>query len=133
MDLETIRAKMLAQVDEARASAMGRTFSWRFEVVGLSVYVTLRRRADANREYVLRAHRDDFPQRAPSYVFVETVTKEDVESAWPPGVAHSRSKICTPGTREFHEDLHKTDAQHPWDPTKYTFLNTVRMIHRLMD
>lgn len=132
MDLETTRAKMLSQGGEARASAMARSLHWEFEVAGLAVYVTLRRRTEPGRAYVLRAHFDDFPRRAPSYVFVDPATRQDIESAWPPGVAHSRSKICTPGTREFHEDLHQNDAQHAWDPAKYTLLNTVRMIHRLM-
>lgn len=132
MDLEITRAKMLAQVDEACASAMAKSFRWEFEVVELVVYTTLRRRSEPDRVYVLCAQFDDFPRRAPSYIFVDPATREDIESAWPPGVAHSRSKICTPGTREFHEDLHKNDAQHPWDPAKYTLLSTVRMIHRLM-
>ena len=98
-----------------------------------TVYVALSRRKDPNRAYLLRVLFDDFPKRAPSYVFVDPETKQDVPDAWPPGVMHSPSKICTPGTREFHEDLHKNDASHRWDPDRCTFLSTLRMIHRLME
>ncbi len=133
MDIETTTAKMMAQVDQVRQSAMARTLGWQFEIDELTVYVALSRRKEPDRTYLLRARFDEFPKRPPSYGFVDPETKEGAPDTWPPGVMHSPYKICTPGTREFHEDLHKNDAQYRWDPDRYTFLSTLRMIHRLME
>ncbi len=135
MDHETVRAKMTAQVEQARRSAMATAFGWNFEIEDLTVYVTLRPRRCAESVYVLGASFDDFPKRAPSYVFVDRNTRQITQECWPPGVKHSDNppKICTPGTREFHERLHQNDSQYPWDPEKYTFLSTLSEIHRLME
>lgn len=133
MDGETVKAKMLAQVDAARHSKMAAKSGWLFEIDGLTMYVTLRRGAEPGRDYVLRAQFDEFPKRAPSYVFVDPKTKTDVPQCWPPGVKHSEGAICTPGTREFHERIHPNDAQYAWDPERYTVLGTVRMIHRMAE
>lgn len=124
---------MIAQVDQARTSAMARQFGWIFTIDELTVYVTLSRHQEPARAYLLRTKFDEFTRRAPSYTFVDVATKQETPSACPPNVMHSESKICTPGTREFHESLHQNDAQYPWDPDKYTYLSTVRMIHRLMN
>ena len=132
MDIETTKAKMMEQVDEARHSAMAGNLGWAFVVEDRIVYVTLPRRKEPSRDYLLRVQFDDFPKRAPSYMFIDPITRQNVPDAWPSGVMHSESRICTPGTREFHEHLHANDAQYPWDPGRYTFLSTVRMIHRLM-
>jgi len=133
MDLETSRAKMMAQVDAARLSALAKAFAWTLEVDSLTAYVEMRPRRLPDRLYLLRVCFDDFPERAPSYSFVDRVSRQPVESAWPPNVMHSDNGICTPGTREFHERLHKNDAQYPWDHEKYTFLSTLTEIHRLTE
>ena len=111
---------------------MAGSLGWEIEVDELLVYVSLRSQSDATRVYLLRADFSDFPLRAPSFTFVDPETRHRRADAWPPGVAHSGEKICTLGTREFHEDLHKNDAQYRWDSERYPFLQTVRMIHRLM-
>jgi hypothetical protein len=135
MDLETVQAKMAAQVEAARASALARAFGWTFEVDGLVVYVALAPRRRSASAYLLRATFDDFPRHAPSYVFVDPATRQESEGAWPPGVRHGgpQSGICTPGTREFHEYIHRGDSQYPWDPDRYTFLATVAEIHRMTE
>lgn len=133
MDVETTKAKMMAQVDQARQSAMVLALGWQFEIDELTVHVALSRRKEPGRANLLRVRFDEFPKRCPSYGFVDPETKQETPDAWPPGVMHSPYKICTPGTREFHEDLHKNDAQYRWDADKYTFLSTLRMIHRLME
>jgi hypothetical protein len=135
VDLETVQAKMAAHVDAAGASALARAFGWTFEVDGLVVYVVLTPRRRPANIYLLRATFDDFPRRAPSYVFVDRATRQETESAWPPGVRHGGppSGICTPGTREFHEHLHRGDSQYPWDPDRYTFLATLTEIHRMTE
>ena len=135
MDVETVRAKMQAQVETARTSALARAFGWSFEVDGLTVYVTLAPRRHREPVYLLRVAFDDFPSRAPSYVFVDAATKQMTDGAWPPGVRHGGPPpgICTPGTREFHEHLHRGDNQYPWDPDRYTFLSTLTEIHRMSE
>jgi len=135
MDLETVRAKIMAQIEHAQQSAMTVVFGWAFEIEDLVVYVMLRHRRRSESVSLLRVSFDDFPKRAPSYVFVDRNTRQITQEAWPPGVKHSDNppSICTPGTREFHEHLHRSDAAYPWDPEKYTFLSTLSEIHRLME
>jgi len=135
MDAETVTAKMKEQVEAARASALAQAFGWRFETDGMTVHVVLAPRRRSELVYLLRVTFDDFPRRAPSYVFVDRLTGQETNEAWPPGVRHDGPPpgVCTPGTREFHEHLHRGDAQYPWDPIKYTFLSTLAEIHRLME
>ena len=135
MDQQTVEAKMAAQVDQAHRSAMTRVFAWEFETVGLVVYVIMRPRKQPNRSHLLRVSFDDFPRRAPSYVFVHPTSRELTDDAWPPNVKHSDPLpgICTPGTREFHEKYHAGDAQYPWSEERYSFLDTLQRIHALVE
>lgn len=137
MDLQTVRAKMMAQVDEARRSAMALVYGWEFEIDGLTVYTTMRHRRKREVLHLLRTTFDDFPRLAPSYVFVDRKTKAVLpEQAWPPNVKHGDPDlpgICTPGTREFHQKWHATDTQYPWDPDRWTFLDTLQRIHAMME
>lgn len=133
MDFETTVARMLAQIDLVEASAMTRESGWTVEIAPPTVYVGLKRAAEPERTYLLRIQFDDFDRRTPSYTFVDPTTKVRSATCVPPNVEHCDGKICTPGTREFHEDLHKNDAQYAWDPAKYTVLATVRMIYRMMN
>jgi hypothetical protein len=136
MDAETAKAKMSQQLDRARQSGFARCYGWQFEIDGLTVYVTMRRKADPNTAYLLRLTFDDFPKRAPSYKFVDPKTKEPKLEAWPPGTRHDANGtggVCTPGTREFHEIIHKNDAQYPWDADRYTVLDALHMTQRIAE
>ena len=114
---------------------MAVAFGWAFEITDLTIYVTITHRRRPDSVYLVRVAFDDFPKRAPSYVFMDRNSKQVSAEAWPPGVKQSDSPlgICTPGTREFHEHYHKDDAAYPWDPERYTFLATLSEIHRLME
>lgn len=133
MDVETARAKMQAQVAQAMRSGMAVAYGWEFEIENLTVYVAMKHRRRTCNPYVLRVAFDDFPRRAPSYAFVDPTTKQMSDGASPPSVMHSPGRICTPGTREFHEELHQADAQYRWDPERYPFLSTLQMIHQMME
>jgi hypothetical protein len=135
MDVDTVRAKMMAQVASARESAMAAVFAWTFEIEDLILYVTMRHRRKPDSIYLLRVAFDDFPRRAPSYIFVDRHSKDKTSEAWPPKVKQSNNPagICTPGTREFHENYHRNDAAYPWDSERYTVLSTLCEIHRLME
>jgi hypothetical protein len=138
MDAETVRAKMMKQVDAARQSGMAGEYGWRFEVDAErhTAFITMRDRRRPKRTYVLRTVFDDFPARAPSYVFVDAQTRESTPDAWPPNVKHgddALAGICTPGTREFHEKWHLNDATWPWNPDRLSFLDTLQRIHQLME
>ena len=135
MDLETVRAKMTAQLDRVRVSAMCRVFGWSFGVSGLTAYITMRHRRRPERVFLLRMMFDDFPRRAPSYVFVDAGSRGLRDDAWPPNVKHGDDLpgICTPGTREFHEKYHLNDAQYPWDAERFTVLDTLQRIHSMME
>lgn len=135
MDIETVKAKMTAQLDRARQSAMFGALGWGFEVVDLTLYVTMRHRRRADQAFLLRVTFDDFPRRAPSYVFVNLNTRELRDDAWPPNVKHGDALpgICTPGTREFHEKYHLNDAQYPWDSERWTVLDTLQRVHSMME
>lgn len=135
MDAETVRAKMSAQLDGARQSAMARALGWDFEVADLTVYVMMRHRRQPDRVFLLRVTFEDFPRRAPSYVFVHPETRALRDDAWPPNVKHGDvlPGICTPGTREFHEKYHLNDGQYPWDAERWTLLDTLQRIHSMME
>jgi hypothetical protein len=136
MELETVRCKMAAQMDEARASALSMAYGWVFEVEDLTLYVTMPHRRRPEHTFLLRVEFQEFPRRAPSYVFVDRETKHMAINAWPPNVKHGDDQlpgICTPGTREFHEKWHLNDAQYPWDPGRYTLLDTLQRIHAMME
>jgi hypothetical protein len=133
MDTETVQAKMGEYIAPARDAALARACGWTIEID--RAYVTLRHRRKPEFVYLLRVSFDEFPRRAPSYVFVDRTTKEMTAAAWPPNVKHEEALpgICTPGTREFHEKYHLNDAQYPWDPARYTFVDTLHRIQRLME
>ena len=135
MDQQTIDAKMVAQLEAAKRSAMTKVFAWEYETLGLVTYVAVRHRRHPERRYLLRVSFDDFPRRAPSYVFVDSTTREPKDDAWPAGVKHPNPPlgICTPGTREFHENYHLGDAQYPWSEERYSFLDTLQRIHALVE
>ena len=135
MDVETTQAKMLEQVGQAQRSAMACELGWAIEVVDVLLYVTLRPRKHRDATYLLRLAFDDFPRRAPSYVFVDLGTNEITDAAWPPNVRHGAQPpgICTPGTREFHDNYHANDKGYPWDPGRFTVLDTLYRIHQLME
>lgn len=133
MDAETVRAKMAEYIAPARGAALARACGWIFEVEDLRAFVTLQHRRKSDSKHLLRIEFDDFPRRAPSYVFVDRTTRE--VGAWPPNVKYDGNPpgICAPGTREFHEHYHRNDAQYAWDPNRYTFTNTLLNIQKLME
>jgi hypothetical protein len=136
MDADTVRAKMMEQLDRARTSAFARRYGWKFEIDGSTAYVTLRRSAQPDRDYLLQITFDDFPKRAPSYKFVDPKTKDSKPEAWPPGTRHDAGGtggVCTPGTREFHEIIHNGDAQYPWSAERYTVLGALDMTQRIAE
>ncbi len=126
---------MAAQVQAAVNSAMAKAYGWQIECQELTAYVYLRPRRRPELCFLLRVAFDDFPRHAPSYVFVDSKTKELSDAAWPPNVKHGQPPpgICTPGTREFHEHWHKDDAQGRWDSERYSFLDTLQRIQRLVE
>ena len=126
---------MMEQVGPAQQCAMARALRWDFEVEDLVVYVTLRPRKRRDLSHLLKVAFEDFPRRAPSYVFVDHGTREVADTAWPLNVRHGAQPpgICTPGTREFHEHFHANDTGYPWDPERYTVLDTLYRIHQLME
>ncbi len=126
---------MTEQVEWARQSGVARAFGWVFEVDDITVHVTMRHRRRPEPVFLLRVVFEDFPRRAPSYVFVDRETKRPTDAAWPPNVKHGDPLpgICTPGTREFHEKYHLNDSQYPWDSKRFTFLATLQMIHSMME
>ncbi len=135
MDAETVKAKMMAQVEQAQQSAMAGPLCWAFEVLDMVIYVSMQHRQRPEHGFLLSVSFDDFPRRAPSYVFVDQQTRQVTDESWPPNVRHGAQPpgICTPGTREFHEHFHANDAGYPWDPERYTVLDTLHRIHQLME
>ena len=135
MDHATVRAKMMRQVDAATTSALARAMEWEFEVDDLLVFIKMRPRKSTISPYLLKVSFEDFPRRAPSYVFVAAETRQIDSSGWPPGVKHRDTLpgICTPGTRECHEKWHKNDKKYPWNPDIYSFLDTLCRIQAMME
>lgn len=133
MDTDTVRQKMREQLDQARDSAMTKEMGWNFEDE-FTTYITLRPRNQPDKSYLLRIQFDQFPKRAPSFVFVDAQTKAESDSAWPPDMRHGGTQgICIEGTREFYEQIHHNDAQYPYNPATYSFLDTLHRVHLMME
>jgi len=134
MDVETSREGMLLALDTVKESQLAVEAGWVITSEDLCIYISMRSRREEGPTFLMRASFDDYPARAPSCLFVDPGTKVPGPSAWPTGVGSHPRGICTPGTREFHEDYHKNDAKYPpWDRKKYPFLATVHEIQRLID
>ena len=135
MDKETVRTKMVAELDLARSSRLADAFGWTFEVDQLDVFVKMSPRRKRDQACMLKVNFDDFPRQAPSYVFVDLETRTTTVQAWPPGIKHGSQPdgICVAGTRECHAHYHKNDAKYAWEATKWQFLSTLHDIHRLME
>jgi hypothetical protein len=131
MDSETIQVKMSEQIGDVKKIA--EPYGWAIERTGLSVYIEMRHRRKPDDAYLLRVAFEDYPRRAPSYVFVDKETKNP--GSWPPNVKHGSDPpgICTPGTRECIEYYHKGDAKYQWDHNKYTFRFVMMEIQKLLE
>ena len=136
MDRKTVRSLLDEQLGQIQKSALQGACAWQIEQEGLVLYIRMRPRGGAGQpEFLLKASFDDFSRRAPSCVFVDKQLREHQDSAWPPNVRHGAAPpgICTPGTREFHENYHANDRQYPWDAERYPFLQTLMESQRLME
>ncbi len=135
MDQATVQANVRQQVEAIQNSALCTAFSWRVEVGDLVLFVLMLRRGVASDSYLLRVGLDDYPRRAPSFVFVDKASKTPANQSWPPGVKHNHDRpgICIPGTRECHEIYHANEARYQWDAAQTPVLDTLARIQRLMD
>ena len=131
MDPETIKAKMREQVDDVLKIA--HAFGWIVTEEGLAIFVEMRHRRKASHVYLLRVSFEDYPQRAPSYVFVDKETREP--GSWPAEVKHGADPpgICTPGTRECIEVYHKNDSTFQWNPEKSPLRLVLMEIQKLLE
>ena len=133
MDAVTSEEAMRREVIPLMGGALAREYGWTFEIAGLVVYVTLCPRRVKDRKFLLRVSFDEYSKLAPSYGFANPESRQVDVAAAPPNVLHPTGGICCPGTREFHEGLHRGDVAHPWDPSRYTVANTIQNIQRLME
>ena len=131
MDKETIEAKMDEQVADIQKVAEG--FGWTIEKNGLRVFIEMRHRRKPDQIFLNKITFEDYPRRAPSYVFVDRETKNP--GGWPPKVKHGSEPpgICTPGTRECIENYHQNDRKYQWDPQKYPVRKVLMEIQKLLE
>jgi len=114
---------------------------WTINVEGFDVYVTLHPKKHPEKTFLTRLRCDEYPKRAPSFQFVDLVTKQEGAQCWPPvgpfqaAISRSQSQpqLCIPGIREFHEGCHATDASRPWSPEKYSFAAILQAIQVELD
>jgi hypothetical protein len=133
MEQETVKIKAREQICDAVKIA--KVMQWRFEIAedGLILLVEMRHRRKPGPQYLLRVGFDDYPQRAPSYYFVDMNTRK--AGASPPNVHHGNPLpgICTPGTRECCEVYHKNQAQYAWNPSKYPLRSVLMEVQKMME
>lgn len=137
MDPQTVREKFQSEIDVIKNSAICKAFSWEIQVEleKFLTYVEMCSRKAKEKKFLLRIIFDDYPQRAPSYVFVDINTKEEKAEVWPPNLRHPGPPpgICTLGTREFYENLHKNEQAYQWDSNKFKIISTLQNIQILID
>jgi len=131
MDVKTVKAKMDQQV--ADVLKVARPFLWKIQKNEIAIFVEMRHRRKPDQPYFLKVSFEDYPKRAPSYVFVDMATKNP--GGWPPNVKHGSNPpgICTPGTRECIEHYHKGDAQYQWDPNKNNLRSVLMEIQKMLE
>ncbi len=132
MDAAISKVKLDEELARVRAAdAIASYHAWTIIADGLVVYIPIKARVGSGKEYLARFNFDDFPQRAPSFTFVDPKAKKEGREFWPQhgafAAALSRKPIglCIAGVREFHEQLHR---EQPWDPCKYPFVKTLESI-----
>lgn len=141
MDAKTSEEAMHQQLVPILNGALPKEYGWIVDVVGLIAFVTMspRRKPESKpegkqeRKFLLRIGFDQFPMLAPTYGFAGFETRDVDVAAAPPNVLHGSGGICCPGTREFHEKIHKGDAAYPWSPDRYPASRTLQNIHKLME
>lgn len=131
MDAETVREFAVVEIEKAKNSRVAEVLGWVFEIDGLAVFISIRPRTAPEKEYLLRITFEDFPRRCPSFLFVNSGSKQP--GNWPPNIQHGSGGICIPGTREFHEQIHQNDQQYPYDPDTYSLLETLHRIQLLVE
>jgi len=135
MDSQTVKEIFQTEIHSIINSKICKAYGWEFDVHldNFLAYVKMSPRSKKETKYLLRISFDDYPQQAPSYVFVDLETKAEEEKAWPPKIKHSEppSGICIPGTREFYKNIHKTG--YDWDYSKQTLFRTLQNIQILID
>lgn len=118
-------------------SAIIALHQWR--IARFDIYVEMHPKASPESRFLARLRCDDYPQRAPSFQFVDPMTKETGSQYWPAkgkgfSEAVNRNKalpqLCIAGIREFHELLHK---EVQWDPSKYPLASTLETIQAELD
>lgn len=138
MDQEVSKARLKQQLATLLAfDAIVEYHDWKFEIDELFLFVTMRPRPQPEKKYLARFTFDDYPQRAPSFAFVDMETKEVGKEFWPQhgsafGSAVSRQppQLCIAGVREFHEQLHQ--EQH-WDANRFPLGLTLEAIQAELD
>ena len=132
MDSAISRAKLGEQVGEVLAlKAIVAFHGWVLEVDDLRVFVTMHPRSLPSKKYTARFGFDAYPQRAPSFAFVDPQTRAEGKQFWPPHGEFSNAsnrqppQLCIAGIREFHEILHR---DLPWDPERYPLQKVLESI-----
>ena len=102
-------------------------YDWHLQPVQLFVSMYLRDKPDA--AFLLRIAFDGFPDKAPSYLFVNPQTKKVELGSWPTGAAFKKKwpGICLKGTREFYDQGHP-DRRGEWSPETYPVASVLQEI-----
>jgi hypothetical protein len=131
VDSEITKAKIKEQVDFLKGSSLAKEYGWIITQENIDVLAQLNPVKVPAKKFMVRLRCDDYPQKAPSVIFVNPDTKKEGLEFWPHGNAFKTTAnppgICIRGTREFHEHYHKGD---PWDPKKFTFAVVLQFIQR---
>lgn len=105
---------------------------WSLEADGLNLYVTMHAGGVQGRTYLARFGYVDYPQHPPGFAFVDPSTRREGREFWPNygpfSAALSRGsppQICIPGTREFHELVHREQA---WVAEKHPLIKVLEAI-----
>jgi len=100
---------------------------WRTDIKGFDIFVTMHPKKHPEKSFLARLRCEEYPKRAPSFQFVDPVTKQEGSQYWPnigpfqAAISRSQSnpQLCILGIREFHEGCHASDSSHPWSYEKY--------------
>ncbi|MCI0724485.1 MAG: hypothetical protein L0338_36805 [Acidobacteria bacterium] len=102
-------------------------YGWRLEPP--IIYIWMHPRGKPDSQYLLRITFENFPDEAPSYVPVNSETRQPRGDAWPSMSAYKPDwpGFCLNGTREFYKQGHP-DRQSQWSPETFPVARVLQEI-----
>ena len=128
MDQALARRKLLSALQGLfGCTSTFECYDWHLQPVQL--FLSMYLRSNPDKAFLLWITFDSFPDKAPSYLFVNPQTKKVEPESWPTGTAFKKDwpGICLKGTREFYDRGHP-ERRGEWSVEAYPVASVLQEI-----